>query len=493
MRNSTVRAALLGCSIGVAAIAGATLAGAQASESGKVPITTASGEARDLYAKGRDLAEKLRATDARQYYEQAVAKDPEFGLGYVGLANTATTNREFIEAVKRAVTLAGRVSAGERHMILALDEGLKGNPTAVLKHYTELVRLHPGDERAHNLLGNTYFGRQEYEAAVTHYVRATSINPAYSQPYNQLGYAYRFLDRFDEAETAFKKYVQLIPTDPNPYDSHAELLMKMGRFEESIKAYEKALSIDPKFVASYVGIGNNHLAAGRPEQARAAFARIDAVARNTGERRLARFWTAASWVHEGATDKALAELKALHALAEAAGDGGNMSGDLNLMGDVLREAGRLDEAAARYAESVVAIEKAQVPEEVKQGARRNLVFEEGRLAAERKDLATAKAKAAEYERLIAPRQAPFEIRQHRELAGMIALAENRPADAAQEFARANQQDPKVLYLSAIAWRKAGDTAKSARFATKAAKFNGLAFNYAYVRTKAQSLGGTTTN
>ena len=485
--------AALACGIIFTVVAGTLPGSAQTTGAGtKIPITTSSGEARELYLKGRDLAEKLRGTDARQYYEQAVAKDPTFALGYVGLANTAGTNREFVDAVRRAVSLAGGVSEGERHMILALDEGLKGNPQGVLKHYTALVERFPDDERAHNLLGNAYFGRQEYETAVKQYVRAITINPEYSQPYNQLGYAYRFLDKFGESEAAFKKYVQLIPNDPNPYDSYAELLMKMGRFDESIKAYEKALSIDSRFVASYVGIGNNHLAAGRADEARTAFARIDTVARTTGERRLARFWTAAAWVHEGATDKAIAELKAGYVLAEAEGDGGNMSGDLVLIGDVLREAGRLDQAAAKYAESVVAIEKASVPEEVKQAARRNLVFEEGRLAAERKDLAGAKAKAAEYGRLIAARQAPFEIRQRHELEGLIALAERRPADAAREFERANQQDPRILYLSAIAWREAGDATKAATFAAKAAKFNGLAFNYAYVRSKAGKVSATST-
>ena len=70
------------------ALVGAALgaAYAQAQETGKIPITTASAEARALYLKGRDLAEKLRATDARRFYEQAVEKDKGFALGYVGLA-----------------------------------------------------------------------------------------------------------------------------------------------------------------------------------------------------------------------------------------------------------------------------------------------------------------------------------------------------------------------------------------------------------------------
>jgi hypothetical protein len=58
------------------------------------------------------------------------------------------------------------------------------------------------------------------------------------------------------------------------------------------------------------------------------------------------------------------------------------------------------------------------------------------------------------------------------------------------LSRANQQDPRVLYLTAVAWRDAGDSQKSAAFATKAAKFNGIAFNYAYVKAKARALTGS---
>ena len=83
----------------------------------KIPITTSSAEARQLYIKGRDLAEKLRATDARRFYEQAVEKDKNFALAYVGLANTSGTTKEFIDAVTRATSLASGVSEGERHII----------------------------------------------------------------------------------------------------------------------------------------------------------------------------------------------------------------------------------------------------------------------------------------------------------------------------------------------------------------------------------------
>src|SRR2546423_3654808 len=183
--------------------AGARSAFAQtATSTDKVPITTTSDGARQLYLKGRDLAEKLRATDAHGFYEQAVAKDPNFALGYLGLANTSATTKEFIEATTHAATLAGQVSEGERHLVLGLEAAMKGNAPGVLTHYMELVRLFPNDERAHALLGNLYFGRQDYDSAIKHFVKATTINPSFSQPYNQLGYAYRFIDKLTQPVTA---------------------------------------------------------------------------------------------------------------------------------------------------------------------------------------------------------------------------------------------------------------------------------------------------
>ena len=106
------------------------------------------------------------------------------------------------------------------------------------------------------------------------------------------------------------------------------------------------------------------------------------------------------------------------------------------------------------------------------------------------DIATARARLAESTRQVALKKPPFEMRQQHELAGMIALAEKQPRRAVQEFKLANQQDPRILYLTAVAVAGAGDTQRAAAFAAKAAKFNGIDFNYAYVRSAARRLAGT---
>src|SRR6185436_14450375 len=266
---------------------------------------------------------------------------------------------------------------------------------------------------AHNQMAQALFGRQDYAAAIVEYKKATTLNPQFSQPYNQMGYAYRFMGQYPEAEQAFKKYIELIPGDPNPYDSYAELLMKTGRFEESIKNYEKALSVNPNFIASYIGIGNN-------------YAKLAAVARNDGEKLQAHFWTAMSYVHEGATDKALAEVEKMAAIDQAGKDLVALSGAQNQMGDILIEAGRIDEAAKKYQEQLVTIDKADAPAQVKEATHRQALFDEARVALARHDVAGAKAKAAAYATAVAAHKVPFEVRQTHELAGRIALEEKKP-------------------------------------------------------------------
>jgi tetratricopeptide (TPR) repeat protein len=459
----------------------------QAPEVAKIPISTSSEEALEFFLEGRALADNLRAAEAREFFLQAVEKDAEFALAHLALANSATTAQEFFSGLERAVELADGVSEGERLWILGQDEGSRGNPDKQRESYRALVGMFPEDERAHNLLAGHYFGRQSYEQAIEHYRHAIEINPEYSQPYNQMGYAYRALGRFDEAEEAFKRYIELIPEEPNPYDSYAELLMKAGRFEESIENYEKALEKNPQFVFSYVGIGNNQIFQGRPEEARATFQKLFDTARNDGERRTAHFWTAASHVYEGNPQAAQTECERMSAIAEENGDLASVSGDLVLMGNIHLHAGSPDEAENAFRRATEVMEEADVNDDVKEGARRNLAYFEARVALNRGDLETAKAKTEVYAAAVEAKGIPFEIRRVHFLRGAIALVEGDHEGAVSQLESASQQDPRVLYLMAKACQGAGDLERARDLAERAARFNQLTMNFAYVKEKAEQL------
>ncbi|UCF68131.1 MAG: tetratricopeptide repeat protein [Acidobacteriota bacterium] len=447
----------------------------------KMPVTTASEQAREEYIRGRDLFEKLRFTDAREHYAKAVELDPDFALAHLGMANTSPTATEFWNSLEAAVTAADKASEGERHFVLAADAGTRGKVAAQKEHLDRLAEMFPDDERVHNAIGQYYFGRQDYAKAVEHYDKAASLNADFSQPYNQLGYAHRFMNNYDSAEKAFKKYIELIPDEPNPYDSFAELLMKTGRWEESIQNYELALEKNPNFIASYIGIGNNQMFMGQGEQARETFGKLLEVARNDGERRQALFWTANSYIHEGDIEAALEALDERYAIAAETKDLSTPAGDLVLIGNVLLEAGRADQALAKYDAALETMDRSDALGDNKDNFRRNHLYRAARVSLAKGELNAAEQAASDYGKQVGELGIPFEIRQHHELLGMIALKRKDHDTAIEHLEQANQQNPRVLYLTALAHKSAGNADSAREMCERAARFNGLNFNYAFVR------------
>jgi tetratricopeptide (TPR) repeat protein len=458
-------------------------------EKGKtIALTTSSDEARQLYLQGRKLAEELRAHDGRKLFEQAAAKDPSFAMVHYQLAVNSATAKDFFEHMKEAVALSDKVSEGERLTILIGQAGANAQPKKGLELSQELASKYPDDERAHFLLGNGYFGQQDYEKAIEEYQKSIAINPEFSGAYNSLGYAYRPLKKYDQAEKAFKKYIELIPKDPNPYDSYAELLMKTGRFDESIQQYKKALSLDRHFSNAYIGIANNLMLQGKHTEAAAQAQKLYAAARDDGDRRFSLFARSVIFVDAGKTDAALKEIEKEYALDAKLADTANMSGDALLLGNILLNAGRTDEAAKRFWQSLDLVQKSSLSDDVKQDTKLAAHYNDGRVALAKGDVAKAKTEAAAYASGAAARNNAFRIRQAHQLVGTIALHEKDYDTAIAELAQANQQDPQVVYTLALAHQGKGDTAKAKELAAEAANANILPqVTYAFVRAKAKKV------
>ena len=233
-----------------------------AADPATLPITTSSPEARALYLEGRDLAERLKGTEAHLKTDQAVKKDPKFALGWLQWAQTSGTAKDFLAGMDKAVAASAHASEAEQKFIRAADAGAKSRPAEQERLLAELAKQFPNDPRIQAQIGIVLFARQDYDGAVKSLSRAVELDPKFTLPYNQLGYAYRAQGKNAEAEKTFKKYAELLPDDPNPHDSYAELLMRLGRFDDSVAEYKKALQIDPYFLSAYVGIANNQIFAG---------------------------------------------------------------------------------------------------------------------------------------------------------------------------------------------------------------------------------------
>ena len=466
--------------------AAATATAQTSHAAGKIAITTTSEAARADFIKGRSLAENLRLEDSRQYFRSAIGKDPNFAMAHLSLANSSPTGTEFFEHLGHAVKLADKASPGERLTIEGAQAGANGNPAGQLELYQKLVANFPKDERAHFLLGGAYFGRQEYEKAIGEYRRATEIAPEYAPAYNIVGYAYRTLGRYDEAEQAFKKYIQLIPDDPNPYDSYAELLMKMGRFDESIAQYRKALEVNPQFSPSYLGIASNLAFQGKYDASRAEAKKLYDRARNDGDKRNAMFATTITYLDEGKTDLALAELEKQYTLGKGTDDAGAMSGDAISMGNILLATGKPAEARKRFDQAEQLIGASQLSPEIKENAKLFHHYNVAKVAIATGDLAKAKSENQVFMQQAQAKKNPFQVRLGHEVAGSIALAEKDWDGALTHLGEANLQDPYNIYRQGMAYEGKGDQAKAKERFASAVGFNQLpTINSALVRMKAR--------
>ena len=456
-----------------------------AADSGKIPVTTSSEEARAEFVQGRDLSEKLLIQDSIQHFDKAISLDPNFASAELFRANVSPTGKEFFDHLKKAVSLADKSSNGEKLLILATEAGANGNVAKQKELLDQLVAAYPNDERAHFNMGGYYFGQQDFPQAIDHYKKATEISPTYSSAFNLLGYAYRQNADYDNAETAFKKYVELIPKDPNPYDSYAELLLKMGRFDEAIAQYKKALEIDSNFINSHQGIASALMYQGKADEASAELQKITDKARSDAERRTALFAMTVVDVDSGKMDKALAEVDKQYALGEKTNDVAGMTGDLQLKGVIMLEMGKPDEAKALFERAVQMTDASNLSQEIKDNTKLFHHYNLARVALAKKDMATAKSEAGAYRQGTASKKNPFQTRQAHELLGMVALEAKDFDTALSELQQANQQNPYDLYRTCQAYQGKGDMAKAKEFCAKAAAFNSLPqLNLAFIRTKA---------
>ncbi len=456
-----------------------------AEREGEIPTMSQSKEALKEYNEGLNLFDNLRLQESKPYFEKAVALDSTFAIAWFYLARVQDTPKEFYRVFDKTMELLEHASEGNRLFIRAYHAAVHDDPSGQEKLYKELKAMYPADKRVHTMLGNVYFGRADYKRAIAEYEKAAEVDPDYPQPYNQMGYAKMYMGDYEGAEKALKKYAELIPDEPNPYDSVGEILLKQGKHEESIKAYRKALNLNPEFFASYVGIGANLMFTGRHAEAREQFDKLYEIAPGDGQRRQALFWVITSYVDEGKFDKALEKTRSRRVIAIANHDPSMESQDLTIMGDILYEVGQLEKARENYQEAFKIIDESDLSSELKKDAAQTLLFQESRIAIAGGEMEVAKAKAGEFLEEADVAENVFEMQLYHQLAGQIALKEERYDDAIWEFEQGSQRNPRNLYNMAMACEAKGDTDKARALCAKAAAFNEINYDYAFIRQEAK--------
>lgn len=182
-------------------------------------------EAYQLYLKGQYLWQKFTPADhmkAIEFFNQAVAVDPNFALAYVGLSETygaSATN--------------GWISPREGYS--------KGFATA-----RRALELDDSLAEAHTTYGaHLMFYNLDLANAEREYKRAIELNPNYEFGYELYSYLLLSMGRVDEGIRMAQRGLEVAPLSTVLADDVANALYLARRYDEAISQYKKSLEIDP--------------------------------------------------------------------------------------------------------------------------------------------------------------------------------------------------------------------------------------------------------
>src|SRR4029078_9050031 len=134
----------------------------------------------------------------------------------------------------------------------------------------------------------------------------------------------------------------------------------------------------------------------------------------------------------------------------------------------------------QFTRSLELVEKSSLSQDVKEDTRLADQSTRGRVARARGDFAAAGTAAEAYAKGAEARHNLFRVRQAHELTGRIALAQNQYDQAIAHLGQANQQDPAVLYSTALAFKAKGDASKAKEVEAEGANAHILQLVYSAV-------------
>ena len=284
--------------------------------------------AHELYLKGHHFW-GLRGDNlprAIEFYNQAIARDPNYALAYAGLGETYILLPYYTGADPKEVRPKARAAAlkalelnpnlAEAHnamgKILNADEiDLQKS----IREYQRAIELSPNYAGAHHWLGNgPLAGLARFDEAIAEGKRSTELDPLSAINLIDLGVTYTYVHRFKEAEAEFKKTLEIDPAFAYAHWMYGVMLQVSGDLEGARAQYASAHARENDAQAITMPA---QLAAimGRREEAVRALSRLEELAQH---QYVEAYYRALLYISLGQKDQALAALE--QSYAERDGD-----------------------------------------------------------------------------------------------------------------------------------------------------------------------------
>jgi tetratricopeptide (TPR) repeat protein len=263
----------------------------------KLPVTTASVEARKRFQKAMQNLEYLRRDDALQDLREATKVDPNFAQALILISHLTHDPEEQRTTRTKAKQLARRVRPAERLLISWLSGVQEDNYVPAIVAMNDLLSQFPGDQQLAFLAGRWLVDQERYAQSIVVLERAVALEPDYPAALNELAYAYAFSGDFDKGIAAMDRYLALQPDQPNPHDSYGEILRLAGKFDAALEQYRTSIRIDPNF-GSELGVADTYALMGKEEEAREEYTRAIVFTTSQSDKIEYELQSAVTWIRE---------------------------------------------------------------------------------------------------------------------------------------------------------------------------------------------------
>jgi eukaryotic-like serine/threonine-protein kinase len=214
-------------------------------------------EAYQLYLKGRYYWDKRTPESlakSKDYFQQAIDKDPNYVLAYVGLAeyyyvlpdytyaSITETNPKLKAAANKALSLDD--SQAEAHAMLAGAYDNDWEWAAAEREYERALQLDPNNSRTHVLYGLHFVTLGKMDESIAQMQRALQLDPLNLNAMSNLGASEFGSRRYDEAVTQLNRVLEV---DPNYATAHQFLSLvyeAQGKYDLWLDAWENAATLN---------------------------------------------------------------------------------------------------------------------------------------------------------------------------------------------------------------------------------------------------------
>jgi TolB-like protein/Tfp pilus assembly protein PilF len=270
----------------------AKLSGSEKTAMSKKP--TANPEAYELYLKGRFFWNKRTGADLRkaiEYFNQAIAKDPNYALAYSGLADSylllplygAAAPKDSIPQAKAAVKKALELddTLAEAHASSGrILSGFDFDSTKAIAEFERAIELNPNYATAHHWFGaGPLLALGRFDKSIVEAKRSIELDPLSMINNADFGNDYYYARRYDEAIAQLHKTIEI---EPRFYLAHfylAQALQMKGQLAEAIAEYRKAVELDDDPFALEL-LGQAYARSGQRDEANKILVRLNEEAKS---------------------------------------------------------------------------------------------------------------------------------------------------------------------------------------------------------------------